>query len=196
MKQIAISCLKGGVGKSTISINLAHAFKDFVRVAILDTDTQKTTDSLASEYLTIYNKTDKIGDHDILIVDTPPYIDSSLEQTFLKSDLILIPTRPSFADMDALQVTINLFKKVQKKKPELKAAIIINMEDSRSVLSQSILPALEQFGVPIFKTMIENRTNYVRSIISEDGIYTFKDKDKKAVDEFNSFVKEVYSFLI
>ncbi len=108
--------------------------------------------------------------------------------------MILIPTRPSFADMDALQVTINLLKKVQKKKPELKAAIIINMEDSRSVLSQSILPALEQFGIPIFKTMIENRTNYVRSIISEDGIYSFK--DKKAVDEFNSFVKEVYSFLI
>jgi chromosome partitioning protein len=194
MKQIAISCLKGGVGKSTISINLAHAFKDFVNVAILDTDTQKTTDSLAGDYLTIYKKSESIGDHDILIVDTPPYIDSSLEQTFLNSDLILIPTRPSFADMDALQVTINLLKKVQKKKPELKAAIIINMEDSRSVLSQSILPALEQFGIPIFKTMIENRTNYVRSIISEDGIYSFK--DKKAVDEFNSFVKEVYSFLI
>ena len=194
MKQIAISCLKGGVGKSTISINLAHAFKDFVNVAILDTDTQKTTNSLASDYLTVYKKSEVIGDHDILIVDTPPYIDSSLEQTFLNSDLILIPTRPSFADMDALQVTINLLKKVQKKKPELKAAIIINMEDSRSVLSQSILPALEQFGIPIFKTMIENRTNYVRSIISEDGIYSFK--DKKAVDEFNSFVKEVYSFLI
>lgn len=194
MKQITISCLKGGVGKSTISINLAHAFKDYLNVAILDTDTQKTTNSLASDNLTIYKKNDKIADHDILIVDTPPYIDTSLEQTFLNSDLILIPTRPSFADLDALQVTISLFKKVQKKKPDLKAAIIINMEDSRSVLSQSILPALQELGVPIFKTMIENRTNYVRSIISEDGIYSFK--DKKAVDEFNLFVKEVYSFLI
>lgn len=194
MKQIAISCLKGGVGKSTLSINLAHAFKDFVNVAVLDTDTQKTSDSFAKDYLTIYNKSDKIGDHDILIVDTPPYIDASLEQIFLNSDLILIPTRPSFADLDALQVTINLLKKVQKKKPDLKAAIVINMEDSRSVLSQSILPALEQFNVPIFKTMIENRTNYVRSIISENGIYSFK--DKKAIDEFNLFVKEVYSSLI
>ncbi len=68
------------------------------------------------------------------------------------------------------------------------------MEDSRSVLSQSIIPALEQLNIPIFKTVIETRSNYVRSLISENGIYSFK--DKKAIDEFNSFVKEVYSYLL
>lgn len=194
MKRITISCLKGGVGKSTISINLAHALRDHLNVAILDIDTQKTTDSLASEYLKVYKKDEVIGDHDIIIVDTPPYIDSSLEQIFLESDLILIPTRPSFADLDALTSTVELVKKVKLKRPELKVAIVINMEDSRSILSQTIIPALESLKIPIFKTVIETRTNYVRSLMAEDGIYSFK--DNKAIEEFNSFVKEVYSYLI
>lgn len=194
MKKITISCLKGGVGKSTISINLAHAFREHLNVAILDIDTQKTTNSLASEFLTVYNKNDSLAEHDMLIIDTPPYIDSSLEQIYLDSDLILIPTRPSFADLDALQSTVGLVQKVKQKRPNLKAAIVINMEDSRSVLSQTIIPALESLGLPILKTVIENRTNYVRSLLAEDGIYSFK--DKKAIDEFNLFVKEVYSYLI
>lgn len=194
MKQIVISCLKGGVGKSTISVNLAQALREHLNVAILDIDTQKTTNSLASEYVKVYRKSDTLTDHDILIIDTPPYIDSSLEQAFLNSDLIIIPTKPSFADLDALQATVELVKKVRIKKPNIKAVILINMEDSRSVLSQSIIPALEQLDIPIFKTVIETRSNYVRSLISENGIYSFK--DKKAIDEFNSFVKEVYSYLI
>lgn len=142
----------------------------------------------------MYRKSDTLADHDILIIDTPPYIDSSLEQAFSNSDLIIIPTKPSFADLDALQATVELVKKVRIKKPDIKAVILINMEDSRSVLSQSIIPALEQLDIPIFKTVIETRSNYVRSLISENGIYSFK--DKKAIDEFNSFVKEVYSYLI
>jgi chromosome partitioning protein len=111
-KIITIAHLKGGVGKSTLALNLAVCFKDTLRVALIDTDTQGSISDLKGDLKTIevINDTSpqniKAMDYQLIIIDTPPYLSSQLPDLFAISDFVLIPTKAGFFDVMAIRSTI------------------------------------------------------------------------------------------
>src|ERR1700744_4778547 len=101
-KIITIAHQKGGVGKSTLAINLALCFQDQLTVALIDTDLQGSLYHIKEDFpgLSILG-----GDQlqnirelpfDLIIVDPPPYLSSRLPELFLSADFILVPTKPGF----------------------------------------------------------------------------------------------------
>ena len=95
-KVITISQQKGGTGKTTLAVHLAMAFIKYhnLKVAIIDTDPQgsmgkwfmiRTEKKVSNENLTFktaslwgaqYESKTLKNDHDIVIIDTPPKIES------------------------------------------------------------------------------------------------------------------------
>lgn len=196
-KVITLAHQKGGVGKSTLAVNLAHAFKDHAKTGIIDLDAQGSIAETANkiEGVTLlpsfnasYNK-----DFTAIFIDTPPYLSDQLSQVFAISDLILIPTKAGVYDVLACRKTVALVKEAMAKKPALKAAIVFNMINSTTTLTNEVREQLESLGLPILKTQITERVNFVRSIALPDGIYSTG--DNKAIKEINNLTKEILFLL-
>jgi chromosome partitioning protein len=126
VKKIAIDAQKGGVGKTTLAVNLAVAASKRLRVALFDLDAQESAviwsdgrelDSPHVEFLTARRLPDgiKLAEQqgfDLLIMDTPPAAGAEAMAASENADLILIPCRPSRIDLDAIKRTAKLAKSV------------------------------------------------------------------------------------
>ena len=122
MKKIALIAQKGGVGKTTIAVNLAVAAG--LKTALFDLDQQESaviwadrrkSDSLHVEFLTERRlpealKAAEQGKFDLVIIDTPPAAGPQAFTAAQAADLILIPCRPSLVDLDAIRRTAQLVK--------------------------------------------------------------------------------------
>ena len=90
MKVITVAHQKGGVGKTTLALNLSFLFKDTLKVGILDTDLQGSVVGLGEllEGITLLPQevltTGNVPDLDILIIDTPPYLTDQLSTSVRK----------------------------------------------------------------------------------------------------------------
>lgn len=120
---------KGGVGKSTIALNLAINLSQSSKVSILDMDHQGSLLQLDGEFNEIYITNDQhllsdTTDYDFIIVDTPPYLSNKLPGLILAADLILIPTKAGILDILAITTTLDLIK---REKMDFKALIVFNM---------------------------------------------------------------------
>lgn len=196
-KVICLSHQKGGVGKSTLAINMANSFKDNVRTAIMDMDPQGTVTQLAPHFegITVipYNEKFYELDFDVIFIDTPPYLSDFLISIYQKSDLIIVPCKVGIADMLAIRSTVALIKTAQMHNPRLKAGIVLNMVQLNTTLTDEVILELGKFGMPIFKSMISQRVNFARSVAMKNGIFDMG--DNKAEKELNNFVKEVLLLL-
>jgi chromosome partitioning protein len=122
VKTIALIAQKGGVGKTTVAVNLAVAVG--ARAALFDLDPQESAviwadrrkaESPHVEFLTERRLPDGLKAADqqgfqLAIVDTPPAAGPQAFTAAQSADLILIPCRPSLIDLDAIRRTAQLIK--------------------------------------------------------------------------------------
>ncbi len=199
MKIITVAHQKGGVGKTTLALNLAACFKDDLRVGLLDTDVQGSLSGLMDmlegiELIPFNNDLSGLRgiDKDILIIDTPPYLTNQLPALFEASDFVLVPSKVGFLDVMAVRATIQMLKEVQTRKKELKAAIVLNMVKPRTNMNDEIREILKDYDIPVLKTAISDRVSYARSPIMS-GV--FAGDDEKAKTEITALADEIFSFL-
>ncbi len=197
-KIITLAHQKGGVGKSTLSLNLAYSFKDHLSTALIDLDPQGTISQLKPMIngIDVYNgslKTISSTDHEIIIVDTPPYLSADFPKLFSLSDLVIIPTKAGIADLMAIRSTINMLKDAMKLKPQLKTKIVFNMVKSSSSIFHEIKEMLDEYQIAVFDTMISDRVSFVRSLAAKNGIYS--SEDAKAKEEVDALTGEIISVL-
>lgn len=122
MKTVALIAQKGGVGKTTIAVNLAVAAG--MRTALFDLDQQESAviwadrrkdyvphvEFLTERRLSEALKAAEAEDFDLSIIDTPPSAGPQAYSAAQAADLILIPCRPSLIDLDAIRRTSQLVK--------------------------------------------------------------------------------------
>lgn len=194
MKIISIANQKGGVGKSTLAINLAHAFKDNLPTYLVDYDLQGSTSIVAEAGFTKltleqFEKLDLEKTEGIVIVDTPPYLNVNFKNIYRNSDLIIVPTKAAYFDIAATKWTIeNILEVVATSKKKVTISLLLNMVRNSSSISSEAVDIVSEFGIPVLKTTLSERVAFVRSVMLENGIYSTQ--DKKAIAEFNALVKE------
>jgi chromosome partitioning protein len=122
VKTIALIAQKGGVGKTTIAVNLAVAVG--ARTALFDLDPQESAAIWADrrksdlphvEFLTERRlpealKAAEQGGFTFAIIDTPPAAGPQAFTAAQSADLVLIPCRTSLVDLDAIRRTAQLIK--------------------------------------------------------------------------------------
>jgi chromosome partitioning protein len=85
MKRIVIAHQKGGVGKSTIVINLAICLqKKVFFTSIIDIDNQGTSTKCS----TLCIRENEITNQDFVIYDTPAYRTNKYKELFMSADII------------------------------------------------------------------------------------------------------------
>lgn len=149
MKTVALIAQKGGVGKTTIAVNLAVAAG--VQTALFDLDQQESAviwsdrrkDELPHvEFLTERRLPDGLRAAErqgfaLAIIDTPPAAGPQAYTAAQSADLVLIPCRPSLIDLDAIRRTAQLIKSA-----EVSAFVVLNaaphsattlLEDARAI---------------------------------------------------------------
>ena len=193
-KIITVAHQKGGVGKSTLAMNLAVCFQDQLNVALVDTDLQGSLLQIKEELpgLAVVGNDHlqdlKNLDYDLIIVDTPPYLSNKLPELFSLSDFILIPTKAGFFDVMAIRSTIALVKDAQAKKPEIKAGIVMNMIKPRSGITKEVGGLLESMETPVLVTKVHDRVSIARSSITAGVL---QGSDVKAIEEITSLAEEI-----
>lgn len=207
MKIITLASQKGGVGKSTLAINIYSTFvHNGARTAIVDTDPQgsirNTYETLkgskhwgdiniiSSEELKIQLEKPS-PDYDVIVIDTPPYLSENLETILSISDVVLVPCKPSPFDALSLGSTLSLIEDAQAKNKDLKSAIVLNMTiQGTKKYTEQILEILKaNYNCPILRTQIKNRVAYSRAIFKDSSVDS--EYNKKASQEITALIQEM-----
>jgi len=132
MNTVAIVSRKGGTGKTSVAMNLASALAVRQRVAVLDLDPQGSATrwaewadgGLAFEVHSFDTgrgvaRFKKVLEGlregtEILILDTPPEVETPTKLALLVADLALIPTAPSALDLWATQEAIKAAREARE----------------------------------------------------------------------------------
>ena len=199
-KIITLAHQKGGVGKSTLALNLAACFIGRLRVALVDADPQGSLSILKKQFpdLAIIKESETdlkqlhLLPYDLIFVDTPPYLADTLPDLFLLSDYIAIPTKAGWFDALAITATVKQVETAQQQKPGLKAGIVFNQIKPRSGITGEVQQALQRHSIPLLETMIHDRVSYSRSPLA-GGI--MDSDDDKAKEELMSLAKEIVAAL-
>ncbi|MBO0939245.1 ParA family protein [Fibrella sp. HMF5335] len=194
MKIITVAHQKGGVGKTTLALNLAFYLKDIKRVGIVDTDLQGSVqglDTLLDGITLVSYEALQEGTYpelDIIIIDTPPYLTNRLNDLFSISDFVLVPTKVSYLDAMALKATMAMLKQSQQERADLKAGIVLNMVKPRTSMNREIKEILDAYPIPTLNTRIHERVSYIRSVVA-GGIVQLE--DTKAHEEMADLAEEI-----
>lgn len=199
MKIITVAHQKGGVGKTTLALNLAACFAQGLKVGVLDTDLQGSLSSIKDDldnitFVPFNGQLSHLTEQpfDMLIIDTPPYLTNQLPELFAVSDFVLVPSKVGFFDVMAIKATIELLKQAEQKRPQLKYGVVLNMVKPRTGLNKSVQEILSTYGANLLTTTIADRVSYTRSALTS-GV--FGSEDEKAKEEITVLADEILTTL-
>ncbi|CAA7393572.1 ParA family protein [Chryseobacterium fistulae] len=196
-KIITLAHQKGGVGKSTLALNLTYRFNKEVKTALTDTDPQGSTMQLKdiAQGIDILEYTGtkalQTKPYDVIFIDTPPYLTENIIPIFLASDLVLIPTKAGVPDIMAIRATIELVREAMQNKPNLKAGIVLNMIKPRTNITEEVQEQLKEYNIPII-AKIQDRVVFNNTFLS-GGIAT--GSDQQAIQELEQLTTEILNLL-
>jgi chromosome partitioning protein len=204
---IGITNLKGGVGKSTISQNLAVSFTlRGYKVCVLDTDTEQRSslkwagqrESHLPHISVVGIEGDQINKeakyqeqhHDIVIIDGSPQLAKTQTKTLTASDILIIPLSPSSLDFWSMEQFLERYEQVKEAKGDgIQAYILLNKTTGKTNLEKEVLSELEKMQVGILETRLADRIAYREAPINGIGMLEYK--DAKAKEEVNRLTDEI-----
>ncbi len=200
---------KGGVGKTTLSVNLAASLaRGGSRVLLIDADPQGSALDWAaarqSEPLfsvvglprpTVHKEIAQIGHgYDHIIIDGPPRVTDLARSAIMASDVVLIPVQPSPYDIWAADEVVKLIDEAKVYNEKLKSAFVVNRKIANTAIGRDVGEALASYPVPSLTASVTQRVVFSESAAQGLAVYEM-DAAGLAAGEVEALVAELMEFV-
>ena len=180
---ITVAQQKGGTGKTTLAANIAAAFAPSRRVALLDVDPQKSLrrwHSLRRERLEqaaalafcdvsgwrLPAELERLKrDHDMVLIDSPPQLDTDARVAIRAADIVLVPIQPSLPDVWAAESTLRLAADERRQ-----AHLMFNRTPPASKLRDAITADVTGRRLPLLRSTLGNRAGFAHAFAAGLGV--------------------------
>ncbi len=205
-KVITIAQQKGGAGKTTIAAHLAVAWarEDF-HVGLLDIDPQgslsqwfaqrrqniaeaedESISLVKSAGWRTQGEVDRLRSAcDIIIIDSPPHIETEARIAIRAADLLLVPVQPSPMDLWATLPTLKLAEA-----EKTKALVVLNRMPPRGALADVVVSEIPRLGAAVANSKIGNRISFAAALVNGYSV-SETEKNSKATQEIEALAQEV-----
>lgn len=217
MKIISLVNSKGGVGKTTLCINLARQMQMHIcakeqkpkdaKVLLVDADPQGSIRDwhdagghVLIDMVSLDRKSaiiqlrDMNMDYDFVFIDTPGKVDEIMCSAIAVSDLVLIPVQPSPYDIWASMDTIELVKNRQaiaNDKPECR--FVLNRCIPNTIIASDVKAHMHKSAFKHLQTSISNRVIFAES--AQRGCTIFESGNELAISSIKSLGDEMREVL-
>lgn len=205
MKVVGVLHGKGGVGKSTVAVNLARSLQlTGLEVVIIDCDAQGTSQSWkasrkdeetlpavfgVNKSSALKSDVKRLKDSfHVAVIDGGAHLNKMHASIIKTSDLALIPVQPSPADIWPTEQIVDLIKQRQEVAGEPKAAFVISRRKVGSRLGKGVQDVLERFELPVWEGTCD-RVVYAQAM--GQGKSVVEMSDDKAAAEINTLTQNV-----
>ena len=180
---ITVAQQKGGTGKTMLAANIAAALAPNQRVALLDIDPQKSLGrwhalrTARSRQPATLTFSDTSGwrlpaelerlkrSHDVVLIDSPPHLDTDARVAVRAADIVLVPIQPSLPDIWAAEGTLKLA--ADERCP---AHLMFNRTPPTSKLRDAIATDLAARGLPLLRSALGNRAGFAHAFAAGLGV--------------------------
>jgi chromosome partitioning protein len=202
---IAVLNQKGGVGKTTLSVNLAAALAlSGQRSLLIDADPQGSAldwqAARQGESLfpvvgmakpTLHKDVPALAaGYEQVVIDGPPRVNELAKSAILAADLILIPVQPSPYDVWAADEIVKLIREAALYKEALRGVFVITRKIGNTAIGRDVAQALKDYPFPVAAAAIGQRVVFAESAASGLSVLEAEPKGQ-ATKEIQSLVHEL-----
>lgn len=207
---LAVGNVKGGVGKTTLAINLTIALARAKRdVLLIDGDEQGT--ALAFTDLRTNQRESPPGytavalhganlrtqarqlarKYSDIIIDVGGRDTGSLRAALTIAEVVLIPVKPRSFDLWGVDQTADLVREAREVNERLRAVVVLNEADAQGRDNEEAADSLREVeGVEIAPLLIGRRKAFPNA--ASAGLSVLEWNDRKAIDEFGSLATYLF----
>ena len=202
---IGILNQKGGVGKTTLAVNLAAAMqRQGGRVLLIDADPQGSALDWAAAReepplfavvglprATVHKEIAVIGEgYDHIVIDGPPRVTDLARSAIMASDLVLIPVQPSPYDIWAADEVVKLIAEARVYKENIKSVFVVNRKSANTAIGRDVGEALAAYPVPVLKAFVTQRVVFAEAVAQGKSIFEI-DQEGLAAKEVQAVLDEL-----
>lgn len=211
---LTVGNTKGGVGKTTLAVNIAIARALAGRdVWLIDGDRQGTAQTAVSirsesgqepgiacatypDGPTLRSQVQQqAGKFDDVIIDAGGRDSTALRAALVLTDVLLVPFQPRSYDVWALNDIAELIEEARSVRDGLRCYAILNCADPGSASADNEEAAAAVADIPQFEylpTIMRRRKAFANAAGAGLSVLELKPKDPKASNELNSLLKHLF----
>lgn len=204
---VTVGNTKGGVGKTTIAVNLAvEAARAEEKVLLIDTDPQGSSiafraerekDDIQAVALVndkLHKDVQSFAGFDFIVIDAGGRDNAVFRSAVAACDLFLLPVLPSQFDVWAAEDAVSVYKEIQPFNG-MAGRMILNMVRPNTKVSAEAEEALAEYqtDLPLLQERLHNRVAFKVSISDGQGVTEYEPRGKAAqeIEALYSIVNKI-----